>query len=140
MRIWLAYKFRGRNLDELRLVLADIRRLFQARGHQVVTMIEDIQNWDWESKSKAWAVSEEYRLANSCDLALCIYESEEPSEGRGWDAGFFAGMGKPTVMAIKRPLTIPFTEALFTENPANAQAGLPGVIRYDTFEEIAKVF
>lgn len=140
MKIWLAYKFRGRSPGELRLILADMRALLQARGHEVVTMIEDIQNWDWQSQSKASVVSEEYRLAKSCDLALCIYETEEPSEGRGWDAGFFAGMGKPTIMALKRPLSIPYTEALYTENPANAQAGLPGVIRYDTFEEIASIF
>lgn len=85
-------------------------------------------------------IRQEYLLAKTCDITLCIYTSLDPSEGRGWDAGFFAGMGKPTVMAIHNSISDPYIEGLFSENPANKILNLPAIIRYENFEDIARVF
>jgi len=136
MKFWLAYKFRGANLDELKIQLADLRKLLEEKGHEVVTMIENIQNWDWQSQSKAEVLRAQYDLAKNCDAALCVYTSEDPSEGRGFDVGLFAGMGKPTIMAIQKPFSIPFTEAFYSENPANQSLGFDPVIRFEVFEDI----
>ncbi len=137
MRIWLAYKFRGANLTDLKTQLEEIAALLQASGHQVITMLCDIQNWNPDSMPKIEAVRKAYALYGTCDLALCIYSFNDPSEGRGWDAGYFAGMGKPTIMAVHNSVSIPYTEALFLENPANKKNNIPAIIRYADFSEIA---
>jgi len=137
MRFWLAYKFRGADLDELKTQLAELRGLLESKGHEIVTMVEDIQNWDWQSQPKTEVLQAQYRLAKNCDAALCVYTSDAPSEGRGFDVGLFAGMGKPTIMAIQKPLSIPFTEAFYSENPANRELGFDSIIRFDGFEDIA---
>lgn len=139
MKIWLAYKFRGANFEELRSQLDTLTDLLQRRGHKVVTMIKDIQNWNTDSMTKSEAVRQAYGLYQKCDVALCIYPTLEVSEGRGWDAGFFAGTGKPTIMAIHESCSSPFTEALFSENPANKKFNLPAIIRYKDLEDIAEM-
>jgi len=138
MRFWLAYRFSAADKGELRQQLDRLRTLMQDAGYGVVSMIQDIQNWEPWRQPKVEVVRREYELARECDAVLCIYTGFEPSEGRGWDAGFFAGMGKPTVMAIHKSIILPYYEALFTENPANAKFGLPPVIRYETFADIAE--
>ncbi|MEK6961284.1 MAG: hypothetical protein AABX47_09005 [Nanoarchaeota archaeon] len=140
MKIWLAYKFRGSSLDTLRPQLEEIVSLLENDGHKVFTMIKNIQNWnpDPSVMSKSEAVRRAYCLCGECDIGLCVYPSADPSEGRGWDAGYLAGMGKPTVMAIHTSLSIPYTEALFLENPANLRHNIPPIIRYDTFHDIAR--
>ena len=136
MKIWLAYKFRGSDLNQLRIELDELKALLEKAGHQVITMIKDIQGWDPNSMSKDEVVRRAYVLAKECEIALCIYPTEDSSEGRGWDAGYFAGMGKPTVMAIHHNISIPYTEALYSQNPANKEQNLPGVIRYRTYQDI----
>ncbi|MFC1741914.1 hypothetical protein ACFL3V_05240 [Nanoarchaeota archaeon] len=136
MRIWLAYKFRGADMQELRSNLENIITLLSHKGHEIKTMIKDIQGWDPDCMPKTEAVKRAYTLMDTCDMALCIYHAPDPSEGRGWDTGYFAGRNKPTVMAIKKDIQNPFTEALFSQNPANRQAGLPSIIRYDAFTDI----
>lgn len=137
MKFWLAYKFRGADLDQLKDQLTELRGLLEAKGHEVVTMIEDIQNWDWKAQTKTEVLQAQYRIVKDCDAALCVYTSDDPSEGRGFDVGLFAGMGKPTIMAIHKSLSIPFTEAFFSENPANEGLGHEPVIRFETFQDIA---
>lgn len=137
MKFWLAYKFRGADLDELKVQLAELRSLLEAKGHEVVTMVENIQNWDWQSQPKTEVLQEQYKLVKDCDAALCVYTSEDPSEGRGFDVGLFAGMGKPTIMAIHKSLSIPFTEAFYSENPANQQLKFDPIIRFESFGDIA---
>ncbi len=142
MKIWLAYKFRGADLEKLKEQLDEIRAMFRESGHEIITMIDDIQKWDWNNPAipKAEVIRQEYLLAKTCDMALCIYTSLDPSEGRGWDAGFFAGMGKPTIMAIHNSLSDPYVEGLYSENPANKSLNLPAIIRYENFEDIVKAF
>ncbi|MFA6099509.1 MAG: nucleoside 2-deoxyribosyltransferase [Patescibacteria group bacterium] len=136
MKFWLAYKFRGADLDELKVQLAELRSLLEAKGHEVVTMIESIQNWNWQSQPKTEVLQAQYKLVKDCDAALCVYTSEDPSEGRGFDVGLFAGMGKPTIMAIHKSLSIPFTEAFYSENPANQQLKFDPVIRFESFGDM----
>lgn len=125
-------------MDELKIQLAELRSLLESKGHEVVTMIENIQNWDWQSKSKAEVVRIQYEVVKDCDAALCVYTSDAPSEGRGFDVGLFAGMGKPTIMAIQKPYSIPFTEAFYSENKANESLGFSPVIRFETFQDIVQ--
>ncbi len=137
MKIWLSYRFRGADLAALRLQLNEITALLEKKGYRVFTMIKDIQNWDANAMPKAEAVRKAYDMCKKCDAALCIYSTLEASEGRGWDAGYFAGMNKPTIMAIHKSVSSEYTEALYTENTANKIHKLPGVIRYETFQDIA---
>jgi len=140
MKIWLAYRFRGEDLKKLKEQLDAIRAAFQESGHEIFTMIDDIQKWDWDNPAipKTEIIRQEYSLAKTCDIALCIYASFEPSEGRGWDAGFFAGMGKPTIMAVHKSISDPYIEGLYSENPANKNFNLPAIIRYENLEDIVK--
>lgn len=155
MKIWLAYKFRGRDVQDVRRDLGQLKKLLEAKGHQVLIMAEDVQNWNFgpDSLSKAEAVRRALPLMASCDLLLSLRDSNEPSEGRGWEGGFFTGLGKPTVLAVHRAdREDEFNEALFTENPANLSdlpdlirrnlgMELPGpVIRYWSFADIAAKF
>ncbi len=142
MKIWLAYKFRDADLKKLKEQLDEIRALFQESGHEIITMIDDIQKWDWNNPAipKTEVIRQEYLLAKTCDITLCIYTSFDPSEGRGWDAGFFAGMGKPTIMAIHKSFSNPYIEGLYSENPANKNFDVPAVIRYENFEDIVRAF
>ncbi len=142
MKIWLAYKFRGADLETLKKQLNELVVLLENNGHEVVTMISNIQGWNLDTNvlSKSEAVRQAYALCKQCDVALCLFPTDDSSEGRGWDAGYFAGMGKPTIMAIEQSLSIPYTEALFSENPANKEWNLPSIIRYTTFKDIANSF
>jgi nucleoside 2-deoxyribosyltransferase len=140
MKIWLAYKFRGADLNELRITLERLIFQFKEKGHEVFTMIESIQNWDSECLSKDQAVEKAIEIMKSCDLCLCIYETDLPSEGRGWDAGFFAGSGKPTIMVKKRGVNIRYTEALFRQNSANKNVNIQAVNEYDELEQIVELF
>lgn len=140
MRIWLAYQFRGANFEDLRDRVEEIQRDFSTLGHHIVTMIADIQHWEPAAMSKTEAVFRAYQLMHSCDLCLGVYTSLEPSEGRGFDIGYFAGCGKPTIMAISAEMKNPFTEALFVQNPANARQTIPSIIRYHKLADIAKHF
>ncbi|MFA6097394.1 MAG: hypothetical protein WC788_07255 [Candidatus Paceibacterota bacterium] len=127
-------------MEKLKKQLDEIRTTFQELGYEIVTMIDDIQKWDWNNPAipKTEVIRQEYILAKTCDIALCIYTSLDPSEGRGWDAGFFAGMGKPTIMAIHNSISDPYIEGLFSENPANKILNVPAIIRYENFEDIAR--
>ncbi|MDQ7814620.1 MAG: nucleoside 2-deoxyribosyltransferase [Patescibacteria group bacterium] len=140
MKIWLAYRFTGADIEELRKRLELIRSSFAAIGMTVVTMIQDIQNWEATRLPKAEVVRRAYELMPSCDGCVCIYHDASPSEGRGWDAGFFAALGKPTVMALRDGIALPYHEALFTENSSNVASGWPSIIRYDDLGEIAPSF
>jgi nucleoside 2-deoxyribosyltransferase len=133
----MAYKFRGSDITVLRPQLEELTDLLEAKGHDVVTMIKDIQQWNPDCMSKAEAVRQGYRLMDTCDGALCVYQGLDPSEGRGFDTGYFVGADKPTIMAIPINLSIPFNEALFSENLANRVHNVPSIIRYETFKDIA---
>jgi hypothetical protein len=138
MKIWLAYKFRDCDFTELRSQLENLIEILMNNGHEVFTMIKDIQDWDPDSMSKEEAVRRAHPFYEACEAALCLYATSDPSEGRGFDAGVFVGQGKPTIMALHNSLKIPFTEALYSENPANARHHLPSVIRYEHLEDIAR--
>jgi hypothetical protein len=137
MRIWLAYKFRNTDQSILRPRLEEITSLLESDGHKVFTMIKDIQDWDPDCMPKEEAVKRAIPFYMTCDAGLYIFDTDQPSEGRGFDAGVFVGQNKPTIMAIRKPFTIPFTEALFTQNPANKELPFPCVIRYDNYTDIA---
>ena len=137
-KIWLAYKFRGRNVEEVKKQLHRMRQLLRDQGYEVVIMAEDVQNWNFDPQvmSKAEAVRRAMILMRGCDLLLGLHDTDAASEGRGWETGFFAGLGKPTVLAVHKSVDNAFIEALFTENPATVRLGFTPVIRYDQVEEV----
>jgi nucleoside 2-deoxyribosyltransferase len=139
MRIWLAYKFRGRDKKELKLQLLSLSSMLRMRGHEVITMAGDIQRWSFgvNPMTKSEVVRRAVEEMRRCDAILCLVEKDEPSEGRGWEAGFCFALGKPTILAVHKSVSNPYNEALYTENPANAAAGLPSVIRWETLEHVA---
>lgn len=142
MKIWLAYRFTGADKFRLRQDLQTLRSSFAAFGLEMFTMIEDIQAWDPDCMPKADAIRRACELMRACEGCICLYDGKEASEGRGWEAGFFAGLGKPTAIALAKPLSLPYVEALFTTNPANNKRSnpWPGVIRYFFLSEIAPDF
>lgn len=137
MKIWVAYQFSGADLSLLKTMLGLLRSQLETHGHVMVTMVEDIQEWDIRSLPKDELVRRMFPLMETCDMALCIYPDQDASDGRGFDAGYFVGCGKPVVMAIHASLTKPYQEALFTEAPSNKGRKWPSVIRYLTFQDIA---
>ncbi|MFA5185171.1 MAG: hypothetical protein WC551_01675 [Patescibacteria group bacterium] len=136
MKIWVAYQFTGADLDVLKSTLGQLRRQLEARGHVMVTMVEDIQEWDVRGLPKDELVRRMFPLMETCDMALCIYPDQQASDGRGYDAGYFIGRGKPVVMAIHGSLKKPFQEALFSQAPPNKELDW-SVIRYLSFQDIA---
>lgn len=137
MKIWVAYRFTGADMEVLKTTLGQLRRHLGARGHEMVTMVEDIQEWDISSLPKDELVRRMYPLMAACDMALCVYSDQEASDGRGYDAGYFIGCGKPVVMAIHASISKPFQEALFSQAPPNRGRSWPSVIRYRSFQDIA---
>ena len=138
MRIWVAYRFSDADRRELKRELAAIRAAFEAKGHSVSTMIEDIQRWGKVKMTKVEAIRELKRRAPEHDALVCFYFGAEPSSGRSWEAGLYDGMGKPTVLAV--PLLVTLREyeyAMFKSNEANLPAKLPYFVRYMDYDEVA---
>jgi len=138
MKIWVAYQFTGADMDVLKVTLGQLRRHLGARGYEMVTMVEDIQDWDIHSLPKDELVRRMFLLMEACDLALCIYPDQAASDGRGYDAGYFVGRGKPVVMAVHASFNKPYQEALFSQAPSNKGWNRPAVIRYRSFQDIAQ--
>ncbi len=135
MRIWVAYKFRGASFEKLRSDLEQLEVQLSLHGHEMVTMIKSIQAWDAGAVTKSKAVKEAYELMKTCDVGLFLYPTNDPSEGRGWDAGYMTGLGKPTIMATHKNVSSPYTEALYTTNIHPS-----GLVRYDSIEGLADTF
>src|SRR5512135_152647 len=123
MRIWVAYRFTGADVAVLRTALTQLRCRLEERGHVMVTMIEDIQEWDVHGLPKDEVIRRMFELIPTCDLVLCVYPGAECSEGRGFEAGYFIGLGKPAIMALHASGRMPYHEALFTEAPSNRGSG-----------------
>lgn len=138
MRIWVAYKFRGASFEQLRADLETLKSSLQEYGHEMVTMIETIQDWKPDGMPKREAVRAAYDLMKDCDLGLFLYPTANPSEGRGWDAGYMSALGKPTIMAVHKDVSLTYTEALFVENAANIDSWAQPVTRFRTVESVGK--
>lgn len=140
MKIWVAYKFRGADYEELRAQLSELRELLKTAGHEQVTMIENIQDWHSDGKPMDEVVREGYELMKTCDAGLCLFaEGDTPSEGRGWECGYLVGLGKPTTMAVHKSLDrSEFNELLYCENPANKTNGTCSVVEFDQLSEITE--
>ncbi len=137
MKIWVAYRFTGADVGALKVALRQLRSHLGARGYEMVTMLEDIQGGDADRLPKDEAVRRMYSVVPTCDMALCVFTDTETSEGRGFEAGYFAGLGKPVIVAMHAFDRMPYHEALFAEAPSDRGGGLPTVIRYRTFADIA---
>ncbi|MFH1433732.1 MAG: nucleoside 2-deoxyribosyltransferase [Candidatus Uhrbacteria bacterium] len=140
MRIWVAYKFREEDPAEVRERLTELKNVLAKAGHQQVTMFEDIQNWKEIEMPMVQVVQEGYELMKTCDAGLCLFaKGDSPSEGRGWEAGYLVGLGKPTIMAVHKSLNrSEFNELLYCENPANKANGTCSVIEYENLSNIAE--
>ncbi len=140
MKLWIAYKMRGTDFDQVKKDLRELLKLIEAKGHETRIMIRDIQDWDPDSMPMDQLVHRAHEEMEQCDACLCIYPTDEPSEGRGWEGGYFRGCGKPTIMAIHKSITNGYNEALYCKNPACADCPVTPVIRYETFQDIADAF
>jgi len=139
MKIWIAYRFAGADLVALKEELAKIRAAFEAEGHSVATMIEDIQRWGAAPMSKEDAIRELKRRVPAHDALVCFYFDDGVSSGRSWEAGYFDAKGKPTIMAVREDVLLREYEfALFRANGANAARDLPSVVRYHDYSYVAK--
>jgi len=141
MKIWVAYKYRGADHDQLKAELTELRELLKSAGHEQVSMIENIQNWDDKGKPMQQVVQEGYELMKTCDAGLCLFaEGDSPSEGRGWECGYLVGLGKPTTMAVHKSLDrSEFNELLYCENPANKENGTCSVVEFNHLSDIISV-
>ncbi len=140
LKIWLAYRFTGADREKLRMGLQVLRASFAQQGLRMYTLLEDIQNWDPDCMSKAEAVRLMLGLMQECDGLIALYDSRDGSDGRGWEAGYFAGLGKPTTMALRNGVSLKYHEAMYAANPANSLLHWPSVIRFDRIDEIAAAF
>ncbi len=139
MKFMIGYGYTEADKTELRETLAAIRKAFEARGHKVFIMIEDVQRWNSIIMTKTEAVRRAIPEIKKCDAGIFLYRHHnDVSAGRSREQGFLFALGKPTVLALERPFeTSEFEEAWFTENPANEKAELPSVVHWSTADELA---
>ncbi|MFA4953953.1 MAG: hypothetical protein WC641_01420 [Patescibacteria group bacterium] len=138
---WLGYRFSGANHEVLRQTLLDLRTVLAPAGHPFKTMIEDIQDWSRNPMTKREAIQRmlERTAEAECRGFLSFWLEPEPSEGRGFEVGLFAGRGKPTIMLVESSVFVSeYNQAIYLSNAANREHGLPSIIRYRTPRFIAK--
>lgn len=137
MKIWVAYRFTGADHDQLKATLLEVRRLLEASGHTVMTMIEDIQQWHAMPMFQIDAIKRMNELSCECDVMLAICDGLEPSEGRGYECGMFTARGQATIMAMHSTIMLSeYYQGLYLANPANEKLGVPSIISYRNLEFI----
>jgi hypothetical protein len=138
---WLGYRFSGANHEVLRQTLLDLRAVLAPAGHPFKTMIEDIQDWNRNPMTKLEAIRRmlEETAKPECRGFLSFWLEPEPSEGRGFEVGLFAGRGKPTILFAESSVFVSeYNQAIYLSNMANRKCGVPSVIRYRRREYIPR--
>ncbi|MDD5251609.1 MAG: nucleoside 2-deoxyribosyltransferase [Patescibacteria group bacterium] len=141
-KIFLAYRFTGEHVSQVKQRLDALGRLLRQRGYQVFSLAEDVRGWKFEGPDAlSWTEVADRGLAlmNRCDALLAIFNDGQASEGRGFEIGYFHARGKPTILAM-RSRCHPLIERMTAQSDANVGTDIPSVIRFSRFEEIAAQF
>ncbi|MCD4771674.1 nucleoside 2-deoxyribosyltransferase domain-containing protein [archaeon] len=101
MRIYVAYKLSGTNVEKLRLRLEKISKIIEKLGHKSFIFIRDVQDWK-PGEMKPEEVMERARIEmKKSDVILVVLESAEKGEGLLIESGYMKGLGKKLIVASK---------------------------------------
>ena len=98
MKIYVAYKLSGADLNELKLKLIEVDKIIKELGHESFIFIRDIQNWIPGSDPKK-TMEEAMKKMKECDAILSIIETKEKGEGMLLETGFMKALGKRVIVA-----------------------------------------
>lgn len=100
MKIYLAYKLSGENIERVKLELLEIEEVINCLGHQPFIFIKDAQNWvPWREPKRV--INEAMKHMKSCDAIISIICTNEKGEGMLLETGFMKALNKKVIVASK---------------------------------------
>ncbi|MCX6790666.1 MAG: nucleoside 2-deoxyribosyltransferase [Candidatus Gribaldobacteria bacterium] len=112
MKIFLAYKFGGEDLQELTETLGKILAVLRSKGHTVYCSIEDEQSFQENKKTKLEILQHAFGKLDESDLILAFVRSSEKSEGMLLEIGYMLAKGKPLALALQQGVKTNFIQEL----------------------------
>jgi len=126
MKVYIAYKFKDTNPEELKKKLEELSKVIEeSTGWKTFVFFRDVQNWQKSTMSVKEIVARAKEEIAKCDAILI--EASEKANGVYFEAGYANALDKKVIVIRKKS-----TEAAFLESIANT------VIEYDNLEDLGE--
>lgn len=127
MKLYIAYRFFGRDKDELKDSLSRISKVLTDIGHETFIFCRDEQNWGEKNMLPEEILAKAFKHISECDGILALQSSQEKSEGLLLEVGYAKGLGKRIIVAVKEDIPATFLRCITDK-----------VINYNSDEELLK--
>ena len=125
MKIYIAFRFRDKNLAELEENLKNICFGLEKAGHTCLCTFWDEDHFQKNNFTKKQIIDHALKKVDKCDCLLAFIKSDEKSEGMLIEFGYAYAKNKKTIMAVKKGLKTSFAREMSDQ-----------VIEFTNFDEL----
>jgi len=102
MRVYIAYKLSGMELESLKKRLEEITNIIESLGHETFIFVRDVQNWSPGGMKPQEIMKRARSEMEKSDIILSILEVADKGEGLLIESGYMKGLGKKLIVATKK--------------------------------------
>lgn len=128
MKLYIAYRFSGRDKDELKNSLTSVSKVLTGTGHETFIFCRDEQNWGEKEMLPEEIFAKALKHIEESDGLLAWQNSPEKSEGLLLEVGFAKGLGKRIIVAVKKDVPATFLRCVADE-----------VVEYESDEKLLEL-
>ena len=112
MKIFIAYRYRDSEKDEIRKNVEAISSVLEIASHAPFIFARDVQKWGEVNMTLAEIIKRAFEEIDSSDALLVFIDSDEKSEGAMMEVGYAHGKGKKIIACIKKGLRYSFVRGI----------------------------
>ncbi|NPE26704.1 hypothetical protein HNV12_01730 [Methanococcoides sp. SA1] len=101
MRVYVAYKLSGADVDKLREKLQGVSNIIEELGHESFIFMRDVQDWKPGNMGAEEIMNRAFWEMKKSDVLLVVLESAEKGEGLLIESGYMKGLGKKVIVASR---------------------------------------
>lgn len=127
MKVYIAYKFKDKDLKKLRKKLEKLSDIVENLGHKTFIFFRDVQKWKKTKMNVKRIFKRAMKEIEKCDIILA--ECSEKARGVYFEIGYAKAKGKKVIVIHKKGTDV---NAL--------RSAADKVIEYKDFEDLEKKF
>jgi nucleoside 2-deoxyribosyltransferase len=112
MKIFIAYKFTGEDINELRQTLSEICGVLHDSGYSTYCSIEQEDTFQKQGHTHQQIIKSALNELSSSDALLAYVNSSSRSEGQLMELGYAMAKDKPIILAYKKGVNVHSSKAV----------------------------